>query len=99
MEGKGWGVLADKDIMPRTFVMEYIGVHFPCMLWPVPLCTCASACTPGHERVKLYPVFAGEIVDVEEAERRAQEYERQGLQHTYVMDLTCATLLQQQHLS
>ena len=42
---------------------------------------------------KLNDIFAGEIVDVEEAERRAQEYERQGLQHTYVMDLTCATLL------
>ena len=31
---------------------------------------------------------------VGEAERRAQEYERQGLQHTYVMDLTCVILLQ-----
>ena len=32
MEGKGWGILADEDIMPRTFVMEYIGVPSPCML-------------------------------------------------------------------
>ena len=38
-------------------------------------------------------------MSVEEAERRAQEYERQALQHTYVMDLTCANILQQQHLS
>ena len=28
MEGKGWGVLADEDIMPRAFVMEYIGAIF-----------------------------------------------------------------------
>ena len=38
MEGKGWGVLADEDIMPRAFVMEYIGLPSPCRLWPIILC-------------------------------------------------------------
>jgi hypothetical protein len=30
---------------------------------------------------------AGEVVDLEEAERRAAHYEEAGLQHTYVMTL------------
>ena len=35
MEGKGWGIVADEDILPGSFVMEYIGqrcllhVHCP----------------------------------------------------------------------
>ena len=55
MEGKGWGVLADEDIMPRTFVMEYLGEYIgrpgvprcalPSHAWPVTLCTSASART------------------------------------------------------
>lgn len=31
-------------------------------------------------------------MDLEAAEQRAKEYERQGLQHTYVMGLLCVAL-------
>ena len=40
-----------------------------------------------HKSLLLLP--AGEVVSLEEAQERAQVYEAQGLQHTYVMDYTC----------
>ena len=46
MEGKGWGIVADEDILPGTFVMEYIGqrcllhVHCPRASALIACCSC-----------------------------------------------------------
>jgi hypothetical protein len=44
MGAKGWGVVAAEDILPGTFVMEYIGLPFPS-------CSPASSPTSKHARL------------------------------------------------
>lgn len=47
MGEKGWGVVAEQDIQPGTFVMEYMGTMMA--LLPATLPCCSS----GHEASSL----------------------------------------------